>query len=414
MKIRFGLVLAVLVAVDASAQSATNSVTPAGGKVTPAAPPEKKSAPIPGEGKPVIPLPLNTPVLVNERVVVVRGKPDINAETIGHLKRGDAVTVLEEITIHPGPDEPARWAKIALPEGIHVWVNRLYVDTNGAVMPAKLNVRTGPGENYSVAGLLRRGETIKELSTKGDWREIEAPPGMFAFVAAHLLKAKPEPVKPVEFVAVPVPAPKPVIGEPAHPTVVPVESKPVVPVPTPKTAVTEPAKPVAAPMLPPPVRIVETPKIAAAEPTPTPPVMVPPVTNPPPLVVPPPAPVVEAAKPVAPPVEIPIPTPTPAAVTNEVAPPAETAAPAPEAPAEKRIVTREGIVRGTVSIQAPTHYQLQSLDNGKVINYLYSTKTNVLWKKMKGRTVIVTGEEGLDERWPNTPVIMVDKVQVVQ
>lgn len=413
MKIRFGLMLAILVSVDAMAQTATNGVSPAGGKTVPAAKPEKKPAPAPSEGKPIVPLPLNTPVLVSERVVVVRGKPDINGETIGHLKRGDTVTVLEEVTIHPGQDEPARWAKIALPEGIHVWVNRLYVDTNGAVLPAKLNVRTGPGENYSVAGLLHRGDPIKELSTKGDWREIEAPPGMFAFVAAHLLKPKPEPVKPVEFVAVPVAAPKPVIGEPAHPTVVPVESKPVVSVPTPKTAVAEPVKPVPAPVIPPPVHAVEIPKPSTTETPQTPPVIVPPVTNPPPAVVTPPAPVVETAKPTPPPVEVPVPVATPV-VTNEVPALPEATTPAPEAPAEKRIVTREGIVRGTVSIQAPTHYQLQSLDNGKIINYLYSTKTNVSWKKMKGRTVIVTGEEGLDERWPNTPVIMVDKVQVVQ
>ncbi len=403
----------MLVSLDATAQTATNGASPAGGKTVPAAKPDKKPAPTPSEGKPVVPLPRNTPVLVSERVVVVRGKPDINGETIGHLKRGDTVTVLEEVTIHPGQDEPARWAKIALPEGIHVWVNRLYVDTNGAVLPAKLNVRTGPGENYSVAGLLHRGDPIKELSTKGDWREIEAPPGSFAFVAAHLLKPKPEPVKPVEFVAVPVAAPKPVIGEPAHPSVVPVESKPVVPVPTPKTAVAEPVKAAPAPVVPPLVQVVETPKPSTAETAQTPPPVAPPVSNPPPVVVPPPAPVIETAKPAAPPVEVPVPVATPAA-TNEVPALPEATTPAPEAPAEKRIVTREGIVRGTVSIQAPTHYQLQSLDNGKVINYLYSTKTNVSWKKMKGRTVIVTGEEGLDERWPNTPVIMVDKVQVVQ
>ena len=37
-----------------------------------------------------------------------------------------------------------------------------------------------------------------------------------------------------------------------------------------------------------------------------------------------------------------------------------------------RFVAHEGIVRGTVSIQAPTKYGLYSLENDKLINYLYS------------------------------------------
>jgi hypothetical protein len=77
-------------------------------------------------------------------------------------------------------------------------------------------------------------------------------------------------------------------------------------------------------------------------------------------------------------------------------------------------VQREGIVGGTVSIQAPTHYQLESLDNGKVIDYLYTTSTNVVLKRYAGLTVLVQGEEGLDERWPNTPVITIQKIQVVK
>ena len=31
-----------------------------------------------------------------------------------------------------------------------------------------------------------------------------------------------------------------------------------------------------------------------------------------------------------------------------------------------------------------------------------------------GKTVLVTGEEGLDERWPNTPVLTIHKIQVVK
>ena len=89
-------------------------------------------------------------------------------------------------------------------------------------------------------------------------------------------------------------------------------------------------------------------------------------------------------------------------------------APATEGPAPERVVSREGSVGDTVSIQAPTHFELESLDNHKVIDYLYTTSTNLLLRRYRGMTVLVSGEEGLDERWPNTPVITVQRIQVVQ
>ena len=34
-------------------------------------------------------------------------------------------------------------------------------------------------------------------------------------------------------------------------------------------------------------------------------------------------------------------------------------------------------------------------------------------KEFKGKRVIVSGEELLDERWQNTPVLVVDELQIV-
>jgi len=77
----------------------------------------------------------------------------------------------------------------------------------------------------------------------------------------------------------------------------------------------------------------------------------------------------------------------------------------------KRIVTREGYVRRSVSIQAPTYFVLENLSNGKTINYLFST--NLVLKDLQNKRVMVTGEEVLDERWPNIPVIAIDKLETV-
>lgn len=290
------------------------------------------------------------PAVAREKNVNVRGQANINSEIVTHLKRGDLVTVLEEITLKKAKtDEPGRWAKIALPAGSTVWVNSQFLNADKAVVPKRLNVRSGPGENYSILGRIDRGTTVKTVETKGDWTKIEAPANSYAFVAAHLLSTDPADLGPALAKANP-PAPAVVLP----PTEVAVVAPP--------TVVTPPAEAIT----PPPV-------------TPTP-VVIPP---------PPPAETVTA----------------PAAVT----PPA----PPVDEPPLKRIVTREGIVKGSASIQAPTYFVLRSLDNNKTINYLFSPNTNITVKSMQLQRVIVTGEEILDERWPNTPVINIDSIEVV-
>jgi hypothetical protein len=82
--------------------------------------------------------------------------------------------------------------------------------------------------------------------------------------------------------------------------------------------------------------------------------------------------------------------------------------------APRRIVTREGVVRYTVHINAPSWYVLESLDTRKVINYLHPAATNVVLGSFRDKRVTVTGEEGLDRRWPNTPVLRIQKPEDIQ
>jgi len=80
----------------------------------------------------------------------------------------------------------------------------------------------------------------------------------------------------------------------------------------------------------------------------------------------------------------------------------------------KRVITREGIMKKSVSIQAPAFFVLESLENGKTINYLHATSTNMVLKDFWNQRVVVTGEEQLDERWPNVPVIYIESLKAVQ
>lgn len=290
------------------------------------------------------------PAVVDATHVNIRGKASLKSEVVGRLNKGQSVTVLEEITRNnSGPDEPSAWAKIVLPPDSHVWVNTSFIDpANKTVKPKRLNFRSGPGERFSVLGRLEQGEIVKDVSTKGEWTEIEAPTNGYAFVAAQYLKQE---------------APGAIAAAPTEPTPAPTE-----PAPAPTTVTNE-------------ATIAAAPTELPATPTPT---------N-------------------APPAELP-------AVTN-AAP--ETAAapaplPAPDEPPPKRIVDREGYVRGTTSIQAPTKFELVSADNGRTIDYLYTTSPNLDLRRYKGLRIVVTGEEGLEERWGNTPVISIQKIQVVE
>lgn len=323
--------------------------------------PAKKVADTTKAPEPIKIAPLTAgPAVAREKTVNVRGQAYINSEVVTHLKRGDVVTVIEEVTRKAKSDEPGRWAKIALPAGTVVWANSQFINADTkTVIPKKLNVRSGPGENYSVLGRIDKGTALKVVDTKGDWTKIEAPEGCYAFVAAHLLSTDPADLGPALAKAIP---PAPAITTPAQPVPPPTEVAVVTPRP-----VTPPADPV-----------------VVSPPTPAP-------VQPPPVVVAPP-----------PPAET-VPTPAPAT-------PAE---PPVEEPPIKRIVTREGIIKGSASIQAPTYFVLRSLDNNKTINYLHTPDTNIVMKTMQFQRVLVTGEEILDERWPNTPVVIIDSIEVV-
>ena len=290
------------------------------------------------------------PAVAKQNNINVRGQAKINSEVVTHLKKGQLVTILEEITLKkPGTDEPSKWAKIALPASSFAWVNTSFVDANKTVVPKKLNLRSGPGENYSIIGRLEKGAAVNVTDTKGGWSKIEAPAGSYAFVAAHLLSKDPTDIA---------------------------KASPTAPPSTTVAAVTPPPPPVT-------TTIVEASPVIAPPPTTTP---APPVFTPPP---PPPAPILT-----------PVTTPPPATPVEETL--------------IKRVITREGIVRGSVSIQAPSFYSLRSLEGTRTINYLHSSSTNISVSEFKGQRVMITGEEILDERWPNTPVIEIETIQAVQ
>jgi len=327
---------------------------------TPAAPTKKASS----IKKKIV---LEPPVAatVKSAHVNVRGKASFAGETLGHLQKGDPVTVLEQITLgRTTQDEPADWAKIAMPPGILVWVDGELVDAAAKTTKrGKVNLRGGPGENYSVLGRLDKGAAIKEVKSEKGWIAIEAPTNAYAFVAAEFLEMQ---SVPAVVVTPPSPTPTPA-PEPA-----PAPASPPAPAPEPQ-AVTAPAP--------------GSPSAATNEPAATAPVA--------------PAPAssqsdvnreLEALH---------------RAVANEPAPIGTPGAPSGlSEPPTPRIVTREGFVRRAYNIQAPADYELHDILTGRLIDYV-QPKKGQNFKIFVGTRITVTGPEGMDPRWPRTPVLEV-------
>jgi hypothetical protein len=267
--------------------------------------------------------------------VNVRGQPSFIGEVLGHLQTGATVTVMEEVTLnHPATDEPPTWYKILMPANYHVWVKADYIDeATKSVKVRRVNLRGGPGENFSIVGRLEKGDMINELRGEKGWAMIEAPSNAYAFVATELIEIEPTPAP--EVVVVPPPA-----AAELAPAV------PIAPAPTPQSEADQ--------------------ELAALH---------------------------QATAPE---------TPTPAA----------TAAPAPAEAATPRTVTREGFVHKSYNVQSPTDFELHDIKSGALTEYL-EPKDKQTFKIFVGTRVSVTGPESIDKRWPRTPVLQVESVDLL-
>ncbi len=330
--------------------------------------------------------------------VNVRARASLIGERVAQLRKGDKVTVLAKVTVAPPrKGEPTDWLKIAMPAAGQTWVHLSFVK-EGKVTAKKLNVRAGGSERFSIVGRLAKGDAVKEKRTAGDWIEIEHPAGAHAYVAAKFIElgqaaeetkseetpeAKPAEVTETEELKE-TPEAKPAAEEVTEAKEA--ESKPEAVAeakgePEESNETTEPENMPEPPA--PEVVVVDAPESGDAQ--------KPPMGNPEDA---------EEAKP----------EPAPAVTDTKL--------PVPP----PRIVTREGTIKRRFfrSPKAPSRFELLD-DNGRTINYLYSSDSGPL-KSAKGedgepitftnlmgmlrnRRVILTGIEAVDPRWPSLPLL---------
>lgn len=359
----------------------------------------------------------------------LRAQPSMHSEILASLMRGDVVEVLGEM-VPAGHKES--WSRIELPPSVTVWTYSPGVDKSGQVKSSKLNFRVGPGRNYSVLGSLQKGDKVVIIREFDGWAQIAPPDGAVAYVASHLLAspaefaagqppvaAVPPQQRPTESRTVsrpPPPVEAPAIATPvqAPPPIAPVSVSipPQNPVPSPSERETSPVAAI------PPAPRNDPPAPAIQAPATTPEVaQVPPMTSP--SISSPDA--IAGAAESAPKPHLPVGSPkarTAREHTMRTIYPVLMTDPDPGRPKpgetlpEPRRVVREGIVQKTISIQAPTDYELRNgfYEEG-LINYLYLEPQADL-KKFLGKRVRVEGEEYLDSRW-RTPVVKAQSVELI-
>jgi hypothetical protein len=259
-------------------------------------------------------------------------------------------------------------------------------------------VRGGPGVNYSVLGFIDKGTPVTEISRKGNWLEISPTPNLAGYIAASM----------VTTAAAPAPAPAVATSPAATPPATLTEETAV------EATVTD--GDVAETVL-----VIDETSILSDEP-------VAPVTQEPvkqtlpgstTTVVADPAPAIVSSGPMT---DRPLTSDERARMVLEERTRAgqrwyvesdQDDKVLKDLPEIRRRVTREGIISNAMSIQSPTEYGLNSERNGMRLNYLYTSSTNVPLAELLGVRVRITGEEGIDPRWPNTPVLLIKSLDVI-
>lgn len=127
--------------------------------------------------------------------VNVRSGPGSSYSVLGYLSRGEQVTITGTVS--------SGWTQIRLSGSMLGYVNSSYLTSSyssGSSCPvvipggtvfrvttSALNIRSGPGTNYSVLGVLKRGDQVTRIGQNGKWFKISTYNGADAWVSSKYL-----------------------------------------------------------------------------------------------------------------------------------------------------------------------------------------------------------------------------------
>lgn len=157
---------------------------------------------------------------VHVSILNVRSGPGLEHGRTGQVVRGAVLPVLAE---------RSGWLQVRLSEGQTGWVAAQHVTvrenrasappsgTTAIVNTNVLNVRSGPGVNFSRLTTALRGGVMQVLSRQGDWLQVRLPNGQNGWIASQHTTireaVRPVPATPAQ--TTPAPSPLPVTQPPA-------------------------------------------------------------------------------------------------------------------------------------------------------------------------------------------------------
>lgn len=180
--------------------------------------------------------------------VNLRARPELNAEVVAQVHTGDRLAVISEL-----PD----WVEVVPPDTVDVWAYRDFIK-DGVVTVKKLNLRAGPGINYSIVGSLSNGDAVTVRGHFGEWLKV-APTNASLWVSREFVELSPaesQPARREELTPLPpsVVAPSAPIVDDITPALAQPPQTPVMP---PRSVPgEEPGRAVVSPSVPPDLRLV--------------------------------------------------------------------------------------------------------------------------------------------------------------
>lgn len=156
--------------------------------------------------------------------VAIRAKAEITSNVVIYAYADQAVSVL---------GETGEWYVVELPREYPLWVSKEFIKAGaagaGEITADRVNLRAGPGVQYTSEGQTDSGRRVEVLQEKDGWIRFRFIPGDRGYVSRRYVtlagETAPRPM--------PEP-PKPVIPEPPKPVVVPTPPTPPTPPEPPK------------------------------------------------------------------------------------------------------------------------------------------------------------------------------------
>lgn len=155
-------------------------------------------------------------VVVTGDRVNLRAKASDQSEVVAQVSNGAKLTV---------KSMGEEWVELLPPPSVSLWVHRDMVK-DGVATASKLNVRAGPGINYSIVARLAKGERVNVRGPQGEWLEVDPVPGSSVWVNRRF-------VKPVQTAPAPLPQtsieskpkPRPPASPPPPPPTLPAQEE---------------------------------------------------------------------------------------------------------------------------------------------------------------------------------------------